>query len=94
MVLIGETLSNATTVEQLGVSPGQSIDINVQIVDIHVIHKVESPAQKHKKQQTIFTVQVRVGKGNLVTCIMNYYCTASTCTFCFSFFDNFVDSLQ
>ena len=64
LVLIGETLSNATTVEQLGVSPGQFIDINVQIIDM--IHKVESPAQNLKKQKTIFTVQVRVGKDNLV----------------------------
>ena len=74
MYFVGEMLSNTTTVEQLGASLGQFIDINVQIMeptdteDVIAQQQMESTASsrqmrlQQQQHQSIFTVQVRVGK--------------------------------
>ncbi len=80
---VGETLSNTTTVEQLGVSTGQSIDLTVHIQEVSVLSDHEENDNIHpdkdyinfqqqqklkqqKQQQRIFTVQVRVGKNDII----------------------------
>ena len=67
-------MSNATTIGQLGVSPGQSVELSVQVQqlneptessNVNKEHKKAAVPVKHKKVkkgQTTFTVQVRIGK--------------------------------
>ena len=65
----GETLSSATTVGQLGVTPGQSVELQVQEAT-PITLEGETPANFHRSTATVthsahrmpdvFTVQVRV----------------------------------
>ena len=64
----GETLSSATTVEQLGAGPGQSVELQVQTTPLP--NEEEAPVNLHPSTTTVgayrmpevFTVQVAIGR--------------------------------
>ena len=68
----GETLSNSTTIEQLGTAPGHSIELHIQVLTssehMSIMDKepVESVPKKDGRQKgsSVFTVEIRVGESH------------------------------